>query len=185
MLRKQMKQHPKKNGYSFVELTFTLAIIGIISVITIPSLIYKAESSNALLQTKLIASEIQSAGQKYKQANPDALPSKGEEIADFMKYVGKTTTGTLISSEESCTAVYPCYRFPDGGIIRPTGEILADQVYDFHYDPDGKSNGSAEDLGGVILRLYYETNRITSYGAVSGNYQDDPSYVRSWTKLNP
>lgn len=187
------KKKQAKSGYSCVELMFTMVLVGVISVIAIPSLIYKTENTSALLQTKLIAIEILRAAQKYKQANPGAIPGRGEYIADFMKHVGKVDSNTpgiklFSKSEQICSTLYPCYRFPDGGAlvtwsigIEPDDE----PIYHFTYDPDGKNEGVGEDLGTVTLILDYEKERITTYGAITGNYKDDPHYVRSWTKLNP
>jgi Tfp pilus assembly protein PilE len=184
-------QSHRQTGYSIVELLFALTMIGIIAVLTIPSVIYRAENSNAMMQSKYMASELKRVAEKYMLEETIA-PASADNIANLLKYTRRVTTNVpplVTDAGVSCSNVSPCYKYPDGSVLVPQTTSLPVggwTMYTFHYDPDGRMAG-LEDLDGVELRIYYSIDRglvrITTKGADTGSIADDPEYVHSWTKM--
>ncbi len=171
-------------GFSLVEVLFALSLLGVLAVLTIPGVIYSTASNNALFKCKNVTAELLVATEKRDRKSTDLSTSTvPEQIANEMRYTAKVTSGKLVSSNSlPCSNANPCYRLPDGGVIRIGGWNMASSIATFHYDPDA-ANPAPYDLPGVDLRLDYRTRRIATRDAFDGTSGWDPPYVRAWTRL--
>lgn len=179
------------SGFSMAEFLGAMTMVGIISALTIPSLLLNTDNSAPLVQTKTIASQIQEATITYKTNNSSA-PTAMSDIASLLKYSSSFTSGTLVTGGPACAAATPCYRFPDGSVLMASTWNAGTNLGQFRYDPDGVHTATAgnPDRSAVILMLDYNISRVTTWDAYYGiAFTDnvtphlDPAYVRAWTKL--
>ncbi len=169
----------RKAGMTLTEAMLSLTLIGIISVMTLPSILYGGQTSTALFKTKNMANELVKALGEYRKKNPGNVGFSNSEIAEQLSYVRKDeTTGV-------CGPFTPCYYFADGGDFWTAKSPPANGIAFFNYDPDGTGS-----LPRVSLRLDVNTGRIAPCNAFFNNSPIpapcggwvDPPYVSEWTK---
>lgn len=169
----------KQRGLSLIEVVVSLAIIGFISLLTVPSILYSANANNALFKTKNCASELMSGLNKYRQENPSLTPT-AQDLARRTHYVTTLTTGTApVTASLTCSSAAPCFLFSDGGVLIPMSDSATWPDHRaFHFDPDGTG-----PLTRTILKLDVVAERVGTRDTMESTTGTDPDYVRPWTRL--
>ena len=94
----------KKNGFTLAEVLITLAIIGVVATLTLPSLMTNTQEQQAMTAYKKILNSLNEAGQMnaalegFDYASADAIGSVDDNIAD-----GAQTIGALINERMQVT----------------------------------------------------------------------------------
>lgn len=177
----------RQSGYTLVEITIALALVGGLAALTIISWVSNSASKHAVSRTKLVAQELTAARTTFKSRFPTDTPN-ARQLGDLTKFLSSQTCTTNLmtaprAGELNCGSGCRCYRFPDGGMLQleDPGPVNGSPEYlRFSYDPDGaQTNGGIPPIG---IRLYVETGRVTSYGADISSAAEDPEYGAIWTK---
>jgi prepilin-type N-terminal cleavage/methylation domain-containing protein len=193
-----------KQGFSLAELLITLAILGIISVFTIPKLLQGQQDSTYRANAKQAVSALQAAYQAYRYDNTVTAATKAADILPYLKnYVKIENSGdfdeTPGSWQATCGSVsgdgtLTCYRLHSGAILEATslnsfnGTATTNAVY-FYLDPDGKYSGTTNGPGKSVVFFLYTDGKIKSWGNVYpnttsgsmlGTYNPTPANDPTW-----
>jgi len=186
-----------QRGFSLVELLITLAIMGVLMAVTVPTILQaqgSTQSSKYSSISKDTAFMIMNAYEQYRQANAAvATNTTPAVLSSYMNFVSvDTSTAQLVDGHPStgvnaCAASRPCLKLHNGGVLQLglnsfNGNTTLN-VIEFRFDPDGVYTGNQDS---IQFELYYDgtlktrgnakTNSTHSSATFSGNSSYDPSW---------
>lgn len=178
-------------AFSLVELLIVLALLGIVSVFTIPKMLNTPNSTLSSKQTAMAkdtAFMVLAAYEQYRAANPTILSTTTPgALTPYMNYTTMDTSGTTVdahpnwggasgSGRNTCNSTTPCLKLHNGGSLYLSnsysfGCVTSVCLIELSFDPDSTTSGSTADSATKALQieLYYDGTIRSRGNAKSGS----------------
>lgn len=172
------------SGFSLVEILITLAVLGVLTAFTIPSLFNTPNSSLSSKQTAMAKDTVYmifAAYEQYRAANPTVTTGTTLGLlTPYMNYVSPKTSGNLddhvgVNTTYTCGSNVTCYQMHNGGTffwrngMSFAGTATTNGIY-FFFDPDSiQTGGTADGPGKALCVLIYYDGTIRTRGTSKAN----------------
>ena len=177
-----------------MELLVALAIIALITTLTLPKILLSDRGDDYDAVTKQTIAAISGAYETHKAKNGVSSTSTFADVTPYINYVKVDTTRTIDdkpgSGSLSCGSTGGCLILHNGGALRWTspafGGTSTTNAIELYFDPDGEYGNTTNGTDKSVNLFLYYNGKVHSRGhTVPNTAYNGTTYATPNTSLDP